>query len=96
MGITDRMKSQGMRLGMKAVTKVLESPDRAEKIMDAVGSVQRTQERFEETAQRMLNMGNLPSRDDVKALNRKVGRLRREAKKVLAGLESLERRLDDD
>ena len=90
-GIADKVKSEGVKLGMKAVSKVLESPDRAEKIMQAFQTVQKSQEKLEGTAQRLLNMGNLPSKDDIKDLTRKAGRLRREAKKILASLEELEK-----
>lgn len=89
-GIADKMKNEGMKLGIKAVSKVLESPERAEKIMQAFQTVQKSQEKLEGTAQRLLNIGNLPSKDDVKDLSRRVGRLRREAKKILAALEELE------
>ena len=89
-GIADKVKSEGVKLGLKAVSKVLESPERAEKIMQAFQTVQKSQERLEGTAQRILNLGNLPSKDDIKNLTRKAGRLRREAKKILAQLEALD------
>ena len=85
-GIADKVKSEGVKLGLKAVSKVLESPERAEKIMQAFQTVQKSQEKLEGTAQRILNLGNLPSKDDIKNLTRKAGRLRREAKKILAQL----------
>ena len=89
-GIADKVKSEGMKLGIKAVSKVLESPDRAEKIMQAFQTVQKSQEKLEGTAQRLLNLGNLPSKDDIKDLTRKAGRLRREAKKILAVLDQID------
>ena len=91
-GIADKVKQEGMKLGIKAVSKVLESPERAEKIMQAFQTVQQSQEKIEGTAQKILNLGNLPSKDDVKALTRRAGRLRREAKKILASLDAMSNR----
>lgn len=93
MGIGDRVKSEMMSRGMKAVSKIMEDPARAEKVMKAVETVQKSRERMDETTQRLLNIGQLPSRDDVKDLARQAGRLRREAKKVLAALDDLEAKL---
>ena len=88
-GIADKVKQEGMKLGIKAVSKVLESPERAEKIMQAFQTVQQSQEKIEGTAQKILNLGNLPSKEDLKSLTRRAGRLRREAKKILATLDAM-------
>ena len=88
-GIADKVKQEGMKLGIKAVSKVLESPERAEKIMQAFQTVQQSQEKIEGTAQKLLNLGNLPSKEDIKNLTRRAGRLRREAKKILSSLDAM-------
>jgi capsule polysaccharide export protein KpsE/RkpR len=92
-GIADRMKSEGLKFGMKAVSKLMESPERAEKMMKAVETVQKSRERVDETAQRLLNFGQLPSRDDLQEVSRHLGRLRRETKKILAALDDLDAKL---
>lgn len=92
-GLADKMKSEGMKLGMKAVSKLMESPDRAEKLMKAVESVQKGRERVDETSQRLLNLGQLPSRDDLQEVSRMAGRLRRETKKILAALDDIDAKL---
>ncbi len=92
MSISDKMKSEGLKLGMKAMGKLMQSPERAEKVMKAVETVQRSKERVDDTTHRLLNLGQLPAKDDVKALTRQAGRLRRQAKKILAALDDLEER----
>jgi hypothetical protein len=94
MSISKRVKTEGIKLGMKAMSKIMESPDRAEKMMKAVEMVQRSKESVDETAARLLNMGQLPSKEDVRELSRQAGRLRRQTKKILAALDDLEGKLD--
>lgn len=93
MGIGDRIKNEAMSRGMKAVSKIMEDPARAEKVMKAVETVQKSREKMDETTQRLLNIGQLPSRDDLKDLSKQAGRLRREAKKILAALDDLEAKI---
>lgn len=93
MSISKRVKTEGLKLGMKAMSKLMESPDRAEKMMKAVEMVQRSKESVDETAARLLNMGQLPSKEDVRELSRQAGRLRRQTKKILAALDDLEAKL---
>jgi hypothetical protein len=92
--VSKKIKSEGMKLGMKAMSKLMESPDRAEKVMKAVEQVQRSRERVDETAARLLNLSQLPSKEDIRDLSRQAGRLRRETKKILAALDDLEDGLD--
>jgi seryl-tRNA synthetase len=93
MGIGDKVKSEGLKMGMKAMSKLMESPERAEKMMKAVETVQRSRERVDETAARLLNLSQLPSKDDVRELSRQAGRLRRQMKKIMAALDDLEAKL---
>lgn len=93
MSIGKKVRSEGLKLGMKAMGKLMETPERAEKVMKAVETVQRSRERVDETTHRLLNLGQLPARDDLKELTRQAGRLRREAKKILAALDDLEEKL---
>ncbi|MCC7070904.1 MAG: hypothetical protein IT383_06255 [Deltaproteobacteria bacterium] len=84
------LKEKGMQLGMKAVGKLMESQERAERVMKAVQTVQKGREVVDETAARLLNLSQLPSKADIKELGRQAGRLRREAKKILAELDELD------
>jgi hypothetical protein len=93
MGIADRVKSEGVKLGMKAMGKLMEEPARAEKLMKAVETAQKTKDKVDETTHRLLNASNLIAADDLKDLSKHAGRLKREAKKVLAQLDALEQKL---
>lgn len=95
MSIKDKVKSEGLKMGMKAMGKIMESPDRAEKVMKAVQGVQQARERVDETTAKLLNAGQLPSREDVKDLARQAGKLRRQSKKVIALLDDIDEVLDE-
>lgn len=87
------LRDKGLQFGMKAVGKLMESPERAERVMKAVQTVQQGREVVDEAAARMLNLSQLPSKSDLKELARQAGRLKRESKKVLALLDDIEARL---
>jgi uncharacterized protein Yka (UPF0111/DUF47 family) len=92
--LKDKMRSEGIKFGMKAMSKVMESPDRAQKVMQAVETVQRSSERLEETAGRIRNLSQLPSREDVRELGRYAGRLRRQVRKMMSEVKKLDKALD--
>ena len=87
------LKDRGMQLGMKAVGKLMEDPSRAEKLMKAVERVQKGKEQVDDAAGRLLNLTQLPAASDLKDLSRQAGRLRREAKKILALLDDVDAKL---
>jgi hypothetical protein len=89
MSVSKKVKSEAMKAGMKAMSKLMESPDRAEKVMKAFQTAQQSKEKANEVTQRLLHLSQLPSRDDVRDLSRQAGRLRRQAKKILASLDRL-------
>ena len=70
MGISDKVKSEGMKLGMKAVGKLMEDPERATKLMKAVEQVQKGKEAVDETTHRLLNLGQLAAASDLKEIGR--------------------------
>jgi hypothetical protein len=87
------IKDKGLEIGMKAVGKLMESPDRAEKIMKAVQRVQQGREKVDDAAAALLNFSQLPAASDLKDLSRQAGRLKREAKRILSLLDDLEEKL---
>ncbi len=87
------IKDKGMQLGMKAMGKLMEKPERAERVMKAVQKVQQGREAVDEAAARMLNLSQLPAKSDLKEIGRQAGRLKREAKKILALLDDIEEKL---
>ena len=80
---------------MKAMGKIMESPDRAEKVVKAMQSVQEVKGRVDDTAARLLHLGQLPSREDFSELSATAGKLRRQSKKILALLDDIEEVLDE-
>jgi hypothetical protein len=94
MGIGKKVKSEGLKLGMQAVGKLMEDPDRAAKLMKAVEQVQKGKEAVDETTHRLLNLGQLAAAADVKQVSRDAGRIKRELKKALALLDDIEAKLD--
>lgn len=93
--IGDRVRSEGMKLGMKAVSKVMEKPEHADKVMKVLSGVQRGREAVDETAAKLLNASQLPSKEDIRQASRHAGRLRRELKKILASIDDIEATLDE-
>jgi hypothetical protein len=87
------LKDKGMQLGMKAMGKLMEKPERAERVMKAVQTVQQGREAVDEAAARMLNFSQLPAKTDLKDLSRQAGKLKREAKKILALIDDIEAKL---
>jgi hypothetical protein len=94
MGIGKKVKSEGLKLGMKAVGKLMEDPDRATKVMRAVEQVQKGKEAVDETTHRLLNLGQVAAASDLKAVSKDAGRIKRELKKALALLDDIEAKLE--
>lgn len=87
------LKDKGLELGMKAMGRLMEKPERAERVMKAVQSVQQGRDAVDEAAARMLNFSQLPSKNDLKDLSRQAGKLKRESRKILALLDDIEAKL---
>jgi hypothetical protein len=94
MGIGKKVKSEGFKLGMKAMGKLMEDPERANKLMKAVEQVQKGKEAVDETTHRLLNLGQFAAAADLKQVSRDAGRVKREIKKALALLDDIEAKLD--
>lgn len=87
--LTRKMRDEMLKLGMKGMSRLLEDPDRAQKVMTAVQKVQSGRESLDETTARIRNMANVPSREDFKAMGKRVGKLKREIRRLQGQLESL-------
>ena len=94
MGIGKKVKSEGFKLGRKAMGKLMEDPERANKLMKAVEQVQKGKEAVDETTHRLLNLGQFAAAADLKQVSRDAGRVKRELKKALALLDDIEAKLD--
>lgn len=94
MSISKKMKSEGLKFGMKAVGKLMEDPDRATRLMKAVEQVQKGKEAVDETTHRLLNFGQVAAAADIKQLSRDAGKLKRQLKKALAVVDDIEAKLE--
>lgn len=92
-GVGERIRDEGLKLGMKAVSLLVVDPARAEVLVGALHKVQAGRDNLEQVTGRLRNLAVLPSRTDLQDLGKRVGRLRREAKKLKGRLEDLADRL---
>ncbi len=88
-GVKERIREEGLKLGMKAVGALMEDPDRAQKVMTAVQKVQEGRQTLDETTARLRNLADLPSREDFKDMGKRVGKLKRDVRKLQGTLEAL-------
>jgi hypothetical protein len=93
MGIGDKVKSEGMKFGMKAFSKLMEDPQRADRVMKAVSTAQNAKAVVDDTTHKLLNASNLIAAKDLDDLSKQAGRIKREAKKAAALLDDIEARL---
>jgi beta-phosphoglucomutase-like phosphatase (HAD superfamily) len=88
-----RIRDGGLRLGMKAVSRLMEDPDRAQVVMDAVQGVRAGREGMDEVTGKLRNLADLPSRADLRDLGKLLGKLRRDVKRLKGRLEDLAERV---
>lgn len=88
-GVKERIRDEGLKIGMKAMGKIMEDPNRAQKVMDAMQKVQAGRQSLDETTARLRNLADLPSREDFKAMGKRVGKLKREVRRLQGILEEL-------
>ncbi len=93
-GVVERLRDEGLRLGARALGRVLENPGRAQVMVDAVRRVRDGGQDLEDGFARLRNLADLPSRNDLQDLAKTAGRLRRDVNKLRARLEALASRLD--
>ncbi|MBI5495373.1 MAG: hypothetical protein HY904_10145 [Deltaproteobacteria bacterium] len=88
-GVKQKLRDEGLKLGMKAMSKLMEDPDRAQKLMTAVQKVQDGKQSLDETTARLRNTAGLPSREDFKTMGKRVGKLRRDVRKLASQLDGV-------
>ncbi|MBN2361626.1 MAG: hypothetical protein JXR83_19390 [Deltaproteobacteria bacterium] len=89
------LRDKGLAAGLKVVSRVLDDPERAKRVMEVVSQVQRGRARLDQTAHRVLNAGNIPSLEDLERIGRHVGALRREVRRLKTRLEAIRRRVEN-
>lgn len=86
------VKDKATRVGMKVMTDILNDPERVERLGQAVKVVQKGRESVRGGQHKVLNGMGLASGDDVAALGRRLSRLRRRMKALVARANALSRK----
>lgn len=91
--VSERIREEGLKLGMKAVSRLLEDPSRAQKVMTAVQKVQEGRQTLDETAGKVRHAVDLPSKEDFKDMGKRLGKLKREVRSLHSRVEAVVARL---
>jgi hypothetical protein len=94
MALGSKVRAEGLKLGMKAMAALMDNPGRAQKVVDAVAAVQENREVLDGAAARLLNLADLPSREDFKAMGKRVGKLKRDVRRLQGQVESMLEKLE--
>lgn len=89
MGVLKQLKDRSARLSGKALEKLFEDPQRAERIAQAAGAVQRGKRRIETAQGQVLHAMGFASQGDYAELRKRISAARRQAKHLLEQLETL-------
>ncbi|MBS2024230.1 MAG: hypothetical protein JST92_17655 [Deltaproteobacteria bacterium] len=76
-------------LGMKAVSKLLEDPKRAEAFGKAMGGLMQAKEAFEEAQERARKAAGLVTREDFKAAGKRLSALKRRVRDLANELDEV-------
>ena len=87
--LTSRLREQGIQAGIKAVSKLMDDPRRADFVAGAVQQLQTGKQALDDVTGKIRNFAELPSRDDLAELSRLSSRLRREVKRLSARVRKL-------
>jgi len=86
--LTD-LKGRALSLSGKALGKLLDDPERAQRVAAAVGAVQRGKRRVGQAQGEALNAMGFASAADYQALRKRISSARRKAQALLERLERL-------
>ena len=82
------VKDRATELGMRLLNEVMSDPEKAQRLMQAVQTVQEGRERVRHAEQAALHVVGLATQEDVARLGRRLSEVRRR-------LRQLSKRLDD-
>jgi hypothetical protein len=82
MGFGNDLKQKALGFSQKAMERLFANEKRAEKIANAMGSVQRGKEAFDSTQTAVLHQFNFATQTDFKDLGKKVSRLKKRLKVI--------------
>ncbi|GMU59153.1 MAG: hypothetical protein AMXMBFR34_09160 [Myxococcaceae bacterium] len=80
MGLRSTLKKRALGLSQKAMERLFADEARAQKIAEALGTVQRGKQAFDSTQRVVLNQLNFATKADFKELGRQLSSLRKRVK----------------
>lgn len=89
MGIRSKLKKRALGLSQKAMEKLFADEGRAQKIAEAIGTVQRGKQAFDSTQRVVLHQLSFATKADFKELGKQLGGLRRRVKALDEKLSAL-------
>jgi hypothetical protein len=78
--IRNKLKKQALGLSQKAMERLFADEGRAQKIAEAIGTVQRGKQALDSTQRVVMHQLNFATRGDFKELGKQLGGLRRRLK----------------
>lgn len=82
MGITSRIKKQALGVSQKAMERLFADEGRAQKIAQAIGSVQRGKQRLDSTQRAVMNQLNFATKSDFKEVGKQLSALKKRIKAI--------------
>jgi polyhydroxyalkanoate synthesis regulator phasin len=82
MGLGKQLKDKAMQLSQQAMERLFADEARAQKIADAMGTMQRGKEAFDSTQRMVLNQLNFATKADFKDLGKKISSLKKRLKSL--------------
>lgn len=89
MSIRKALKKQAMGLSQKAMEKLFADEGRAQKIAEAIGTVQRGKQAFDSTQRVVMHQLNFATKADFKDLGKQLSSLRKRIKRLDEKLSAL-------
>lgn len=86
MGIRSNLKKQALQVSQVAMEKLLSDRDRAAKVAQLVGSVQRGKQSFDKAQQDLMRVFQVAPKADFQALNKQLAGLKRRIRTLDAKL----------
>ena len=83
------VRERAAELGMKAMGKIFEDPQRAEAIASAIGGLQKVKKAIDEAQEKALKAAGLVTREDFKAAGKRLSALKRRCRELAEELDSL-------
>ncbi|RMG21304.1 MAG: hypothetical protein D6729_01025 [Deltaproteobacteria bacterium] len=71
------VKEKATEAGMKLMSDLMSDPEKAQRIMQALQTVQKGRETVKEMQQQVLHTVGLPTKEDVARIGRRLSKLRR-------------------